>query len=236
MSSTLFYYTLIPMLSIWLSAVLTVAAKPKGLFVNIMQAFSAGIILASVALTLLPHLTLSGHLYSISISVLAGLALMLLLKRLNPDCCHSDNNTASLTPFLTAFAIEFFMNGVLITLAGTASHTTALLIAISLAICCFICSATVASRLTHTGMKRARAIVIVMLMGALTPLAGLLSMSLLPMLTTTCIDMLLAFGIAILLYIATADLLLGAYKSKSDWVPIGFFIGFLVIIITATLL
>lgn len=132
-------YTLIPTCAVLLALLLGLASKPKGLMLNFIQAFSAGILLASIAVDLLPQLNFSHYGISLSISMLVGLLLMLGLAKLIPNCCSSENKTAPLLPFTTGFSLEFFINGAVIVLSALAGQFVSIIVAISLGICCFVC-------------------------------------------------------------------------------------------------
>jgi zinc transporter ZupT len=231
MPQTFVFYSLIPMLTAWLAITLTLTAKPRGIGINLIQAFSAGILLAGISAELLPKLNFHQHALPISIALLAGLGLMLLLAKLNPGCCSSKVKDAPLAPFITAFSIEFFLTGVLIVLAGSVSHMAALIVAISLSICSLVCGMTVATRFITVGHSTAQAVFQAFCMSLLFPIGGILTWALLGSLSGVGVEILIAFGVGVLLYLATADLLMAAYEKHNGILKVAFFIGFLLILI-----
>lgn len=229
-------FCLFPVATIFTAGLLVFVVKPKPRFVHVIQAFAAGVLLAGIATELMPRLNFHQHPALLTIAFFAGLALMLGLNKLNPGCCGGGNPHKPLAPFITAFALEFFINGILIALAGVVSLLAGMLVGISMAICCFVCGTAVAVRL-HEKQYGARAHALVMLSLALLPIiGGVLSLLLLIHLPGTVISAILAFGVSVLLYIASADLLLSALKENGSFVKIAFFCGFIVIPLVAVVL
>ena len=230
------FYTLIPTGAVLLALLLGLSCKPKGLMINFIQAFSAGILLASIAVDLLPQLNFSRYGISLSISMLAGLLLMLGLAQLSPNCCSSENKTAPLLPFTTGFALEFFINGAVIVLSTLAGQFVSIVVAISLGICCFVCGLAVVTHFISVGLPFAKVTFSVFFMALLFPIGGIVAYLFISHLSTMWSGNMIAFGMAILLYIITTDLLVGGFKPKSHWSKILFYLGFLIILwIKATL-
>lgn len=221
-------YTLFPTATILIGTLITLITKPKGLFIPVIQALAAGVLLAGIATELLPKLDFHHYSFSLTLSFLVGLLLMLGLSQLNPGCCGSTKNKP-LTPFVTAFALEFFINGVTITLSGTVSPIAGFLVGISMGICCFVCGTSVAVRFHSQGFSHFRNIASMTLLALLPVVGGVVTLGLLKQMPPIFTSDIIAFGIAVLLYIATADLLLGAFKNENNWVKISFFLGFILI-------
>ena len=226
-----FYNTLIPAMAVILSLITGLTTKPKGIMVQITQALAAGILLACIAGELLPKLNFTQNPVSLSLAVISGLTLMLILSRINPGCCSSTQTATPLLPFITGFAIEFAINGLVIVLTVTASAFASLITAISLSICCFVCGLTVTTRLLHSGYNAKHTTASMLAMSTLFPLGGLFGFFSLQHLSAFWNTEIIGFGMAILLYIATADLLISGFNSKSNLPKVSFFAGFLLIVI-----
>lgn len=224
------FYTLLPVTAILLALILGLLCKPKGLMLNLIQAFSAGILLAGIAVDLLPQLNFLHYSFSLSIAMLLGLILMLGLTKLNPICCANENKTSPLLPFVTAFALEFFINGVVIILAALASQFIAIITALSLSICCFVCGLTITTRFLSLHFATEKIILFIFLMTLLFPIGGILAYLFLLQLPSIWINDMIAFSIGILLYITTADLLISGLKPQSHWPKVMFYLGFLIIL------
>ena len=224
------YYTFIPAAAVILSLIIGLSIKPRGIVIQMIQALAAGILLAGIAVELLPQLHFSQYGLSLSIAVLLGLVLMLILGRLNPACCSSEEKSTSLSAFISGFSIEFTINGLVIVLSVLASQFASMLTAISLAICCFVCGLSVTTRCMTVELSKQRTSMTVSLMALLFPVGGLLGMLFLNHISMLWAEEIMAFGMGVLLYIATADLLLEGFKSKSYWPKISLYLGFLLIV------
>ncbi len=225
------YYTLLPTCAVALALLAGITIKPRGVLIDIIQALAAGILLACVATELLPQLKFSQHSMSLTFSILAGLALMLSLSQINPGCCSAKSSSTPLTPFVTGFSIEFTINGLVIVLAVLAGHFAALITAVSLAICCFVCGLSVTTRFMQVGFSLRRTLLSVLVMSMLFPIGGLLGLVFLLHLSGFWRQEIVAFGLAVILYVAIADLLLEGFKNNSAWAKIAFYFGFLLILI-----
>jgi zinc transporter ZupT len=225
------FLTLIPAASVIVALVLGLSARPRGLLIQVIQSLAAGVLLACVATQLLPVLNFSQHSGSLSVAIALGLFLMLGLARLNPGCCSQKAAASPLLPFVTGFSIEFFMNGVIIVLAGLASYQAAMMAAFSLAVCCFVCGLSVTTRLLTHNLKQKRVVWGVLCMAALFPVGGLLAYWGLSKLSSYWMGEVMAFCLAVLFYIATADLLPEGIKGSSVWPKISLFSGFVLIVV-----
>ena len=225
------YYTFIPSVAVLLALVLALSVKPRGLMINLIQAFSGGILLAGISIDLLPQLDFSAYDLSLSLSMLLGLLLMLGLSKLNPSCCSTESSSSSLAPFVTGFSIEFFINGIVIVLSALAGQFVSIITAISLGICCFVCGMAVTTRFITVKMNTKKIVTNMFLMASLFPVGGLLSALFLFKLPHIWIEDVIAFGVAVLLYITVFDLIVSAFKVKSSLPKVVFFIGFMIILL-----
>lgn len=224
------FYTCLPAAAVLVALILGLSYKPKGLMINVIQAFSAGILLAGIAVDLLPQLNFARYGLSLSVALLLGLLLMLGLTRLNPACCASESKKAPLSPFITAFSLEFFINGIVIVLSALAGQFVSMVTAISLSICCFVCGLAITTRFITVHFTTLRIILFIGLMALLFPLGGLLAYLFLLKLPIIWVSEMIAFGVGVLLYITTTDLLIAGFKPKSYWPKLVFYVGFLLIL------
>ncbi len=225
------YYTLIPALAVLMALFLGLLAPPKGLMVNSIQALAGGTLLAVISAELLPQLNFSHSWHSLSIAILLGLLLMLALSKLNPNCCNYEVKTAPLAPFIAGFVAEFFVNGMVIVLSALVGHFTVVITAISLSVCCFVCGLSVTTRFHSVGFPAGRSLVSVFLMTLAFPIGGLLGALFLSHVPQIWIKDVIAFGMAILLYVVTSDLIIEGFKPKSWWPKFLFYIGFVAILL-----
>jgi zinc transporter ZupT len=228
-------YTLFPVVTIFLGAVMTLLTRPKGVFIHVIQALAGGVLLAGIATELLPRLSFAEHGASLIVAFVLGLVLMLALNQLNPGCC-SGKRGGSFAAFVLAFALEFFLNGILIVLAGVVSTLAGFLTGVSMAACCFVCGISVAVRFREKAFSSVASLSFMFLLALLPLVGGLLCLLLFRDASTIVTDDIIAFGMSVLLYIATTDLIVGAFKSESAWVKVSFFLGFIMIPVIAAAL
>jgi len=118
-----------------------------------------------------------------------------------------------------------------IVLAILAGQFASFITAVSLAICCFVCGLSVTTRFISVGFSTRRTIASVLSMSALFPIGGLLGLFFLLHLSSFWMQEIIAFGLAVILYVATADLLLEGFKNNSAWAKVSFYAGFILILI-----
>ena len=224
-------YTLVPSAAVVLALCVGLMMRPVGSMINSIQACAAGVLLSGIAVEFLPQLHFARYSVSLSLFFFLGLALMLALNRLNPGCCSSQVKSPPLLPFVTGFSIEFFVNGMVIALSVLAGHFAVLLAAVSLAVCCFVCGLSVTTRFITVKLSMNRTVFGVMLMALAFPVGGLLGLVFVAHLPAIWVEDAIAFGMAVMLYIATVDLLMEAFRTSNNFPKIMFFIGFILILL-----
>lgn len=223
----------IPSLAVILAGIVAVIKKPTELVMNLIRVFAGGVLLGGLAANLVPELDFKHDVFYINAAILLALALMWVLKKISPECCgHEAASGSKLSIFLTAFAIEFLLNGMLIAFSVTLSQATGVVVAISLALCCFSCGMAVAGRLTRTGWSWQRRMLMMIALALLFPIGVIIIMSIHGgHVAALWFNIVLAFAIGILIYIAITDLIVpGFSKNNGRFVlQFVFFIGLVLV-------
>ena len=216
MSSSVFYhYDRVALLLVvpWLafvgagSNVLELGKKT----LSALQHFSAGIIFAALAIELLPLVLNDHELWVVSIGFALGVGLMLALK-------WSPQLKRLQSQLWVAYFIDFFIDGMLISLAVLAGQHSGLLVAIAVTVELFF--------LGFTLPKSARKLRFRIGCGVL--LGGGLVLLAYPLLTPMILGGLLSFGCAALLFLVAEELLVQAHHDTEDgpWLTAMLFVGF----------
>ncbi len=239
-------YSLIPFGLAWVSTCLLGVYKPKGISINIIQGTASAFILATIAKDLIPKI-LHGNHWAMSIGFAVGIILMVLVAKYSEPCCGGGNGDACgvshdkthqhaekkkpLAPFLAGYIMEFFLVGLLIGITTAVQHHLLFIIVISVSLCTFVCSMSVSTRLIEAGIVRFRRIFTIFLMTLLFPLGALVGIGMMLYSPGFLVEMVFAFAVAILLYLATKELLMDAYRVESSTVPLVFFAAFLLVLL-----
>lgn len=215
-----FLFSLIPLVASRVSAWVFTVSKPKGLILNIFQALAAGLILGAITKELIPSM-LAAQNPMVYIGFIIGVVIMLLIEK------FSGGEGTSLMGFLVGYAIEFFITGVLIGISILASNTTLIVISVSLSICSFICTLSICAKLAKTEYKKLRKILTPLFLALAFPIGAIVGSLCATYTSASQTDTLLAFAVAILLYLITRELLPMAFSKKNLYTPIAFFIALL---------
>jgi len=222
--------SLIPFAVVWLAALTIKIGKPSALLVLITQATAAGFILASICTEFMPRVLQSSSI-TVAIGFLLGFLLMLFVQRLGGDCCSSTAENKPLAPFLIPYAVEFFINAVLIGIASATNHVTLVIIAISLSLCCFVCSMSVATRIFSSALEISQKFILLFAMALLFPIGTVLGAWVMVSMPSIWLIDLLSFSIAALFYLVTVELLHEAFAKKNQKAISAFFLAFLFVLL-----
>ncbi len=234
-------YSLIPFGLAWISTCLLGVYKPKGISINIIQGAASAFILAAIAKDLVPKILVGNH-WAMSIGFAVGIILMVVVAKYSDTCCGGGSDTCGvahdtphqhkeekkpLAPFLTGYIMEFFLVGLLIGITTAVQHHLLFIIVISLSLCTFVCSMSVSTRLIEAGIVKGRRIFTIFLMTLLFPLGALVGIGMMLYFPGYLVEIVFALAVSILLYLATKELLIDAYRVESLFVPLVFFASFL---------
>lgn len=221
--------TAIPLIFCFSGCMIGSLYKPSDRLSSAIQHFAAGIVFAAVAVELLPLLGHADSPFLVSTGFLLGVAVMLTIKFYPGNQGH---HATSLKAVLTAFAVDLFIDGLLIGIALLAGHRGGLLIASALAVEMFFLGLSTAALMTKHHVKLKKRILSSLALMFLLPLGGLVGAVLLTHLPASFRPIALSFGVASLLYLVTEELLVEAHsKPDAPWLTACFFIGFLAIVL-----
>lgn len=243
---TIVLITLIPAAAMIVGAAVAGAWSPSGSVQNGIQHFTAGVVLAAVAVELVPELHITEQPVAMAGGFIAGVVIMLLIRTLleekDGEADESDvlapqqsrsRAMASAAPLLAAIGVDVFVDGLLsgVTLATTQEGGRVVVGALSLEVL-FLGLAT-ASVLRQRGLSVTGCIAFVGGLSVLIPVGGLagpLTLQLLPASLQTSV---LAFATAALLYLVFEELFAEAHEQGADTnlTTAMLFVGFLAVLL-----
>lgn len=238
-------YSLIPVL-------FTILGAAAGVYVPVVQKLrahvlhlAAGVVFAVVAVNLLPEIQRRALVIDVVLGFALGIATMVIvdkvLDRIRDDDDESDipdiaRNAAKHgrieLSLVTAVGIDFLLDGLLLGVGFAAGARIGILLALAEAAEQLSVGLALAGELTHSGVDRARVILIVSGLGSLVFVTAVLGATVLSGLTGGAMEIVLSFGLAALLYLVTEELLREAHEEKATSAgPLMFFAGFLLFLV-----
>jgi zinc transporter, ZIP family len=210
-------YAALPIVALVVSGLFALnrqVSKPR---LSMFQHFAAGVVIASVALELLPVLLKAGSVPGMTLGYIAGVAVMLIIERL-----------AARTGAKVPIAIDLFIDGLLLMIGFSTGEKGGFLLLLGLTLETTALGIVLAPSLAAGGKTRTQ--VIVPLMGfGLSILAGAGCGLFLPRETGFWFAAILGFGVAALLYLVVEELIAEAHETKDTaFTTALFFAGFLI--------
>lgn len=226
-------YALIPVLATSAGSVVAAYRPPGPRFRSAVQHFAAGVVFAAVAGELLPEAMHDRAPIPIIIGFAVGVLTMLGIKVLTRRIEERDSSVGSLpTGLLAAVGIDLLLDGLLVGIGFTAGAAAGLLITIALTLEVLFLGLSTAASLAQAHVSTGRVIGMTTGLALLILVGALLGATLLAGLSGFALDLVLAFGVAALLYLVTEELLVEAHAVPETLVATTmFFLGFLVILV-----
>lgn len=215
-------------------SVVAALRRPGPRVTSALQHLAAGVVLAAVAVEVLPDLRSEGHLPWVVVGFSVGVAVLLTLgaysRRLERRIGERAGAAAGALPvgLLAAVGIDLLIDGVLVGLGATLGRTQAVLLTVALTLEILFLGLSVCVELLELGVARARAAGISAGLGLLTAVGAIGSAALLGDADARLLATVLAFGVAALLYLVVEELLVEAHEqSETVLLSVMFFVGFL---------
>lgn len=218
-------WILVPAFSILIPGLLTLVARPGPRLTSAMQHLAAGLIMAAVAIELVPETLKDADAKWAALGgYVAGLAMVFLVRQLSRRF-DRDSPVGLLATVFIDVSLDGFLVG--ISLATLAAGGAAILIGSLSVELAFLVMATIGSLVTRH-WPRGRVILIVVCMSLATLLGGLVGFTGAGGLPPSLLSAATAFGVAALVYLVAEELLVEAHEKDADTTlgSLMFFIGF----------
>lgn len=228
-----FTFILIPMVATILGGIVATVRAPGPTLRSAIQHFAAGVVFAAVAGELLPDVLHERAPLAAVVGFSLGIALMLgvkaLSKRLQP--AGGAGRTLS-TGLIVTLGIDIFVDGLLIGIGFAAGARQGLLLTVALTVELLFLGLAAAVAFLRSGVSRAKTVAGVTGLAVLAGAGAVGGTVLLGGLAGPALEVVLAFGLAALLYLVTEELLVEAHEvPETPLTTAIFFIGFLFLVL-----
>ncbi len=225
-------YALIPAAFALFGGLIAAVYSPKATVSSLLQHFVAGVIIAAVAIDLLPKIMNVDSKWSIGLGFLIGIAFMVALHELAHIIAHKKEGGKLPLRLIGASAIDLFIDGILIGLAFIAGSKSGVIITWSLIPCAFFLTLTVGNLLKKKSLPLSTQILFLLFLALMFPLGAFIGSHFAESLPTFLLHETIAAAIAALLYLGVEEFLVEAHRKRENhWVPLAFFLGFGIVLL-----
>ena len=222
-------YLFIPIFTIILSSIIfklvTLDAHSK----SMIQHFSAGVVLAALAVELIPELYNTPFKIQLLTGYVIGTTLMLAIQKIFSNN-HSPGRKST-SSLLIAVAIDVFIDGLLVGISFAISIAKGLVISIALSLELLFLVLSVDATLQKSGKKFLSILLINVGFAILVFAGSALGLTFLNASKSTMV-LITSFGASALLYLVAEELLKDAHEEKETTTSTAmFFLGFLIILL-----
>jgi ZIP family zinc transporter len=238
---SVFLYALIPFVTFILGGIVAKIRQPSNTWRSVIQHFTSGVVFAVVAVDLLPGISKSHEPYEVAIGFSCGVILMLLIRayaeKVEANQHQQEQEQVGIPiAMLGAVGVDVIVDGFLIGVSFAANEQAGQFLTIALGLEMFSLGLALSVSLSLTKLRQMTSILIIMLLAAIVVISAVLSHLLIQFIPSSSIPLLLAFGLASLLYLVTEELLHEAHQLPDNaYITATFFIGFLLFLILSML-
>ncbi len=228
MESNVLMYCAIAPIALLLGGILSILKKPTAHVRSAILHFAAGVIFSVVSVEILPEIMVKHNIPEIAIGFGAGVLLMLGIRYFLEPQKEQKKETGFPTAFILVIAIDLLIDGVLMGIGFVTNQETGIFLAVAISVELLSLGMATSITLGNANINRKKTIFTILGLSILVFGSTLLSAALLAGVSTGFLEIILAFGLAALLYLVTEELLVEAHESKQNiWLTAAFFGGFL---------
>ena len=222
-------YLSIPTFTIILSSIIFKLVTLNSHSKSMLQHFSAGVVLAALAVELIPELYDTPFKIQLITGYIIGTALMLIIQKI----CRNNHSLGEkpTSSLLIAVAIDIFIDGLLVGISFAISIAKGLVISIALSLELLFLILSVDITLQKSGKKLLPILLLNIAFAILVFAGSALGLTFLNASKSTIV-LITSFGAAALLYLVIEELLREAHEEKATTTSTAmFFLGFLIILL-----
>ena len=232
---TVFLYMLIPMVAVVAGGSISALWEPASQTRSRIQHFAAGVVLAAVAIELLPEVTAGGYTLNVMTGFVIGVALMVAVKLAGNRMEAAQFAGAGILALSLTVGIDIFIDGVLVGVSFLTGTEEGVLITIALTLEAFFLALAAATTLRNRGQSRLQVLLAAIALAVLLGCGALLGAGLFVDAPRGMLHGVIAFAIAALLYLVVEELLVEAHEvEETPMATILFFAGFLSVMMMET--
>ncbi|MAZ29212.1 MAG: transporter [Cytophagaceae bacterium] len=226
-SNVLMYGAIAP-IALLLGGIVSILKKPNAQVRSAILHFAAGVIFSVVSVKLLPDIMARHNVLEIATGFGAGVLLMLGIRYFLEPKKEKRNEPGFPTAFIVVIAVDLIIDGVLMGIGFATSRETGTFLAIAISIELLSLGMATSITLAGSNVNRTQTILTILGLSALVLGSTLLSAFSLVGISAGYLEIILAFGLAALLFLVTEELLVEAHQSRQNpMLTAAFFGGFL---------
>lgn len=237
---SVFLYALIPFIAFILGGIVAKIKEPSNIWRSIIQHFTSGVVFAVVAIDLLPDIIKSHAHYEMVIGFSCGVILMLLIRAYAEKVEANQHNHQQATlpiAMLGTVAVNVIVDGFLIGASFVVNEQTGQFLSIALGLEMLLLGLALSVSLSQTKLHWLSSTLIITLLASTVVISAVLSHLLVQFMPSSGITLVMAFGLASLMYLITEELLHEAHKLPDNaYITATFFIGFILFFIFSMML
>lgn len=230
-------YVLFPVTAMFVGGVIAAFRPPGEKFTSFIQHFAAGLLFAAVAGELLPDLHKDAPIWVIigfALGTVSMLAIKELTKKLEPV---NEQDVESPLRLMFTVGVDVALDGLLIGIGFIAGANQGILLTVALTLELLSLGLATSAALSRAGVSLKKAILVIAGLAFLPLIGSMLGVTLLSRLSGSSLAVVIAFGAAALLYLATEELLTEAHeKPDTPLATAMFFFGFLLLFVIEMLI
>ncbi len=225
-------FALLPFVATGIGGAIAAFRSPGPTLRSMIQHFAAGVVFSVAAVELLPDVVREHTPVEVGLSFAAGVALMLGLRAAAERAeTRGGSETGVSWGLLAALGVDILIDGLLLGIGFAVGSREGILLAVALTLEGLSLGLASAATLRGSWGRRG-AIGATVALGLLFVVGGVAGATALSGLSRHALDLVLAFGLAALLYLATEELLVEAHETpETPLTTAMFFIGFLIFLL-----
>ena len=241
---TILFYVSFPVVATVVGGIVATFYPPGPRLSSGFQHLAAGVVFAAAASELLPQISAEHRSPPVILGFLLGLFLMLGVKWALEHTVGGEGtgqqgragagggSGAFPAGLVVTVGVDILIDGLLIGAGFAAGEEVGFILTVALTLELLFLGLSTAAALNEDAVGRAKSVGTVAGLGLLALVGAVAGSLLLGNLSGGALDVVLAFGVAALLYLVTEELLVEAHEREdTPWVTALFFIGFLVLFV-----
>ncbi|WP_031428517.1 ZIP family metal transporter [Flavimarina sp. Hel_I_48] len=221
-------YAFIAAIALLFGGIISVIKEPSTKVRSAILHFAAGVIFSVVSVELLPDIMARHDVLEIATGFGAGVFLMLGIRYFLEPKKEKGNEPGFPTAFIVVIAVDLIIDGVLMGIGFATSRETGTFLAIAISIELLSLGMATSITLAGSNVNRTQTILTNLGLSALVLGSTLLSAFSLVGISAGYLEVILAFGLAALLFLVTEELLVEAHENRQNpMLTAAFFGGFL---------
>ena len=207
--------------------------SPGAKLTSAAQHFAAGLVLAAVAIELLPEVIKPGLSFWLFVGFVPGVALLLLLRRIfEKGGEEGAEQTESPVGLVSAIGVDVFIDGLLVGIGFAVGAKQGFLLAAAITVEVFFLGVCISMAIRDAGHKLRAELVASVIPAVVLLVGSVIGVDVGSGLQGAPREVLLSFGVAALLFLVTEELLLEAHERRDTvLVTSMFFAGFLALML-----